>query len=165
MILDLQYCLLMMIESHDNTANLKSLQGVTCWILDEAEELTDEATFDRIDLSVRDNNKQNRVILILNPATKEHWVYKRFFESTGVHPGFTGVSGDVTYIHSDYRDNEENLSPSFLQQVRNLELANPRKYQHVILGGWLDKAEGVVFTNWRIGDFEDVAVPVCLCIL
>lgn len=147
-------------SSKDNTANLKSLQGVTCWILDEAEELTDEATFDRIDLSVRDNNKQNRVILILNPATKEHWVYKRFFESTGVHPGFTGVSGDVTYIHSDYRDNEENLSPSFLQQVRNLELANPRKYQHVILGGWLDKAEGVVFTNWRIGDFEDVAVPV-----
>ena len=41
-------------SSKDNTANLKSLQGVTCWILDEAEELTDEVMFDRIDLSVRE---------------------------------------------------------------------------------------------------------------
>jgi len=32
-------------SSGDQTANLKSLQGVTTWILDEAEELTDEATF------------------------------------------------------------------------------------------------------------------------
>src|SRR6478752_1652383 len=29
-------------SSGDQTANLKSLQGVTCWIVDEAEELTDE---------------------------------------------------------------------------------------------------------------------------
>ena len=29
-------------SSGDNTANLKSIQGVTCWVLDEAEELTDE---------------------------------------------------------------------------------------------------------------------------
>ncbi len=29
-------------SSGDQTANLKSLQGITTWILDEAEELTDE---------------------------------------------------------------------------------------------------------------------------
>jgi phage terminase large subunit len=34
-------------SSGDQTANLKSLQGVTTWILDEAEEL-DEKTFDKI---------------------------------------------------------------------------------------------------------------------
>lgn len=68
-------------SSGDQTANLKSLQGVTTWILDEAEELTDEATFDKINLSVRIKGKHNRVILILNPSTKEHWIYQRFFES------------------------------------------------------------------------------------
>lgn len=142
-------------SSKDNTANLKSLQGVTCWILDEAEELTDENTFDRIDLSVRQKNKQNRVILILNPATKEHWVYRRFFEQAGVHPGFTGIKNDVTYIHTDFTDNTENLSPSFLQQIEGMKETNPQKYEHVILGGWLDKAEGVVFTNWKVGEFVD----------
>ena len=36
-------------SSGNQTANLKSLQGVSTWILDEAEELEDEATFDKID--------------------------------------------------------------------------------------------------------------------
>jgi len=31
---------------------------------------------------------------------------------------------------------------------------NINKYKHVILGGWLDKAEGVVFTNWSFGEFN-----------
>jgi len=66
-------------SSGDQTANLKSLQGVTTWILDEAEELIDETVFDKINLSIRQKGKQNRVILILNPATKEHWIYRKFF--------------------------------------------------------------------------------------
>ena len=37
-------------SSGDNTANLKSIQGVSCWVLDEAEELTDETMFDKVDL-------------------------------------------------------------------------------------------------------------------
>ena len=41
----------------DQTANLKSLQGVTTWVLDEGEELVDEATFDKINLSIRSNDK------------------------------------------------------------------------------------------------------------
>lgn len=142
-------------SSGDNTANLKSLQGVTTWVLDEAEELTDEDTFDRIDLSIRHQNKHNRVILILNPTTKEHWIYKRFFESMGVNEGFNGTNGNVTYIHTDYRDNVKYLSKSFLEQVERIKETNPDKYKHVILGGWLDKAEGVVFTNWSIGEFKD----------
>ena len=39
-------------SSGDQTANLKSLQGVTTWILDEAEELKDETIFDNINLSI-----------------------------------------------------------------------------------------------------------------
>ena len=147
-------------SSKDNTANLKSLQGVTCWILDEAEELTDEVMFDRIDLSVREKGKHNRVILVMNPATKEHFIYQRFFERAGVQPGFTGVKGNVTYIHTDYRDNIENLSQSFLDQIENIKENNPNKYEHQILGGWLDKAEGVIYTNWKLGKFEEVSVPV-----
>ena len=47
-------------SSGDQTANLKSLQGITTWILDEAEELTDELQFDKINLSIRQKGKQNR---------------------------------------------------------------------------------------------------------
>lgn len=142
-------------SSGDNTANLKSLQGVTCWVLDEAEELTDEVLFDRIDLSVRHMTKQNRIILVMNPTSKESWIYKRFFESGGVNPGFNGVKENVTYIHTDYRDNISFLPKDFVFQIERLKESNPVRYEHVILGGWLNKAEGVIFNNWKIGNFED----------
>ncbi len=141
-------------SSGDQTAALKSLQGVTTWVLDEAEELTDETVFDKINLSIRQKGVQNRVILILNPATKEHWIYRRFFEEAGVEEGFTGRKGNVTYIHTTYLDNYKNLDESFLDEVERIKKSNPKKYNHVVLGGWLDKAEGVVFDNWSYGDFN-----------
>jgi len=137
------------------TANLKSLQGVSTWILDEAEELNDEKVFDDIDFSVRIKDFHNRVIIILNPATKEHWIYKRFFEGMGVKEGFNGIKGNVRYIHSTYTDNLDNLSQSFLDGIELMKVNNPSKYKHKILGGWLERAEGVIFDNWHFGDFDD----------
>ena len=40
-------------SSGNQSAALKSLSGVTTWVLDEAEELVDEDTFSKIDLSIR----------------------------------------------------------------------------------------------------------------
>jgi phage terminase large subunit len=147
-------------SSGDQTANLKSLQGVTTWVLDEAEELTDESIFDKIDLSVRHKNTQNRVILIMNPSTKEHWIYNRFFETRGVQEGSNVTKGDTTYIHTTYLDNKDNLSESYINQIENIRTRRPEKFKHQILGGWLDKAEGVIFSNWTIGKFEQAAPSV-----
>ena len=83
-------------SSGSQVANLKSLTGVTTWVLDEAEELTDEEVFDTIDLSVRQLGSQCRVIMMMNPATKEHFIYKKFFLEEGVEGGFNGTVGDIT---------------------------------------------------------------------
>ena len=147
-------------SSGDQTANLKSLQGVTTWVLDEAEELIDEETFDKIDLSVRSKGVQNRVIMIMNPSTKEHWIYQRFFEAKGIPEGSNLIKSDTTYIHTKYLDNLDNLSESYINQLENIKLRRPEKYKHQILGGWLDKAEGVVFSNWQIGSFVQVSTSV-----
>jgi len=64
------------------TASLKSLTGITAFVVDEAEELIDEEVFNKIDYSVRVKGIQNRVILIMNPATVDHWIYKRWFTQT-----------------------------------------------------------------------------------
>jgi len=141
-------------SSGTQTANLKSLAGVTTWVLDEAEELTDEETFDKIDFSIRNKEKQNRVILILNPTTKEHFIYNRFFVKNGVNGGVNTTKNNTTYIHTTYLDNAKYLSKSFLDRIEDIKENNPSKYEHVILGGWLDKADGVVFTNWELGAFN-----------
>ena len=147
-------------SSGDQTANLKSLQGVTTWVMDEAEELMDEDIFDKIDLSVRQQDKRNRVMLILNPTTKEHWIYNRFFEDKGVQEGLNTSKGNTTYIHTTYIDNLENLSESYIQQIENIRQRRPEKYKHQMLGGWLSKAEGVIFNNWKVGQFKKVGVSV-----
>ena len=56
-------------SSVNQTAAVKSLNGITTFVVYEAEELDDQCTFDKIDFSIRSLNKQNRVILILNPTT------------------------------------------------------------------------------------------------
>ena len=147
-------------SSGDQTANLKSLTGITTWVVDEAEELTDEQKFDTIDLSVRQQGKQNRVILILNPTTKEHFIYSRFFEDRGVNEGVNKTVENTTYIHTTYLDNKDNLSQSYLDQIEKMKLRRPEKYKQQILGAWLNKAEGVIFDNWRIGEFKHMGTSV-----
>jgi phage terminase large subunit len=148
-------------SSGNQTANLKSLQGVSTWILDEAEELEDEATFDKIDLSIRKKGVNNRVLLVMNPATKEHWIWNRFFEG---HTKYIEIEGeqvpisthpDICHIHTTYLDNKENLSDSYLNSIERIKQVNTSKYKHVVLGGWLDKAEGVIFENWKEGSFDN----------
>jgi phage terminase large subunit len=147
--------------SGDQTAKLKSISGINTFVLDEAEELIDEESFDKIDYSIRSKDARNRVLLILNPTTKEHWIYQRFFQNRGIPDGFNGTKDNVTYIHTDYRDNIENLSESFIKQVEDMKIRRPDKYKHQILGGWLQKAEGVVFTDWQMGRFNDEMQMTC----
>ena len=140
-------------SSGNQSAALKSLSGVTTWVLDEAEELVDEDTFSKIDLSIRSKVKQNRVIMVMNPCTKEHFIYKRFFMFPNVKEGTNGTNKDVTYIHTTFLDNKDNLSDSFLEQMYDLKRRDIQKFDHIVMGSWLNKAEGTVITNWKVGDF------------
>ena len=147
-------------SSGDNTAALKSLNSISCLIVEEAEELRDESLFDKINLSVRSKRADNRVILILNPTTKEHFIYNRFFVNNGVTPGSNTSKENSTYIHTSYLDNLENLPDSFIQEAARIKEINPDKYNHVMLGGWLDKAEGVVY-QYEIGEFKSQGLDIC----
>ena len=140
--------------SGDQTAKLKSISGINTFVLDEAEELQEEENFDKIDFSIRAKGVKNRCLLILNPATKEHWIYQRFFQNRGIPDGFNGTKDGVTYIHTTYEDNRENLSESFLKEIDRMKQRRPNHYKHQILGGWLQKAEGVIFTDWQMGKFN-----------
>jgi phage terminase large subunit-like protein len=131
------------------TANLKSIAGVTTFILDESEELMDEDVFDRIDLSIRAVNKPNRVILVMNPSYKSHWIYNRFVK----YP-----RNDTNYIHTTYLDNQNNLSPSFVAQAERTRTENLHRYNHLFLGHWLEDAEGMLW-NRQIIERLRMATP------
>jgi predicted phage terminase large subunit-like protein len=142
-------------SSGDQTAKLKSIEGVTHFIVEEAEEFTDEETFDTIDLSVRTKKAENRVILIMNPSSTNHWIYKRWIQNThrieiidgcpipiSTHP-------DVAHIHTTYLDNYENLEQSFIDTVDRMKAENKDYYNHKILGAWKSHTEGAVITHYK----------------
>ena len=133
------------------TAALKSLTGITTFVVDEAEELVDEEVFNKIDYSVRVKGVQNRVILIMNPTTVDNWIYNRWFLN-----GQT--TKNTTYIHTDYRDNIDNLNEDIISEFEDLKVTKPKEYNHVVLGGWKLKADGVIFDNWERGEF-DTSLP------
>ena len=139
------------------TANLKSIAGLNIVVIDEAEEVPTEDIFDKIDFSVRRVDKPNKIILVFNPTTKSNWIYSKFFEANSLKDGTNTSFTDYTFIHTTYLDNIKNLDETFVSQIEKLKLTNPKKYNHIILGGFLDKAEGVIFTNWKIGEYpQDV---------
>jgi phage terminase large subunit len=142
--------------SSQQTANLKSIANLNIIVIDEAEEIPSEEIFDKIDLSARRNDKANKVILVFNPMSKAHWIYERFFEKSGVQPGNCFSSEDTNYIHTTYLDNKKHLSPSIIKQIEKIKDTNIDKYNHIILGAFLDVAEGVIFNNWSIGEFIDI---------
>lgn len=139
--------------SGNQTANLKSIAGIDTLVIDESEEIDNEETFDKIDLSVRSNQHHNKIILLFNPTTKESWLYKRFYLGKGVFEGTNLITDDVTYIHTTYEDIEDKLPESFLKQLKMMKHTNPDKFKHIVLGGFLNKVEGTCFNNWEIGDF------------
>lgn len=140
--------------SGNQTAALKSLNNIATYVLDEAEEMPDEALFDKIDLSVRAQDAKNRVIMVMNPATKAHWIYERFYERRGLEGGENTMLDDTTYIHTTFLDNSDNLPQSFKDSMERMRLQRPEEYDHVVLGGWRNTAEGVIFRNWELGDFR-----------
>jgi phage terminase large subunit-like protein len=122
-------------SSGNQTANLKSIPGLTTFVIDEGEEFLDEDAFNTISLSIRSMLHPNRVVWVQNPSHKKHFIYKRFIQ--GGEP--------CTHIHTTYLDNEENLSAEFIADAERMKATNYKRYCHVFLGEWLDDAEGLLW--------------------
>jgi phage terminase large subunit len=125
-------------SSGNQSARLKSIQGVTTWVLDEAEELVDAKSFETIDFSIRQVGRPNRVVIVLNPATRTHFLYGRFVAQPRL---------DTLYIHTTYEQNSHNLSASFIQQAERLRETNPARFAHLFLGEWTTATEGLLWTE------------------
>jgi phage terminase large subunit len=170
-------------SSGDQTANLKSIAGITTWVIEEGEDFTDEKAFNTIDDSIRSQKHQNRVIWIQNPTTKEHFIYDRMIapanKQIDVHGYNVTVSAlhGVEHIHSSYHIAKQYLEQSWLDKANKYRIEaddnhaiwldakgeegiekHNSYYYHNYIGGWLERAEGVIFENWTEGEF-DTSLP------
>lgn len=153
-------------SSGNQTAKLKSIPNLNAFIIEEAEEFEDETAFDVINYSIRAKGVQNVIIIVMNPPTIEHWIWPRWFEKSHRMTTIDGVQvpisthPDVLHIHTTYLDNLDNLHPDFIREIEMTKETNREKYEHIFIGKWRDKREGVVFEKWSEGEF-DTALPYC----
>lgn len=161
-------------SSGNQTAKLKSLEDFSIFETDEGEELVSYEEWKKIKRSMRSKDVQCLSIIVFNPPTTAHWLYDEFYQD--VESGFNGIKGKTLYIHSTYLDNgkenmaehnweeyedlrkdyETYLNTPLLQRekLNNKLIKNYKEYKYRILGGFKEVAEGVVFENWRYGEFN-----------
>ncbi len=116
------------------------------WI-EEAFEISREADFDKLDLSVPRGkippNMYKQTTITFNPWSDGHWLKKRFFDSK---------NDDTETFSTNYLINEF-LDETDRNVFEKMKRANPRKYQVAGLGNW-GISEGLVFENWQVGKIE-----------
>jgi phage terminase large subunit len=142
--------------SKQQTANLKSLEGFNCFVVDEAEELPDYETYEKVFLSIRSGEKRNLTILILNPPSIHHWIYRHFFEGYNVDGGSNAIKDNVMYIHTSYLDVPRNyLAANIVSYYERLKESDEKKYNHIVMGKWKEHMEDRVFNNWNRISYSD----------
>lgn len=169
--------------SGNQTAKLKSIQGLTTFVGDEMEEWTDFDSYETLMLSIRQKGIQNRIILIMNPTDDSHFVYEQYIKDTHKIVTIDGVDvqisthPNVLHIHTSYLDNIENLSSNFLERIEQIKQESiaqatdatgkfdrakfqMTKYANVVIGRWADIKEGVILPKTMEGEFNEY-LPYC----
>ncbi len=116
------------------------------WI-EEAFEISNEADFDKLDLSVPRGNIPlpiyKQTTLTFNPWSGAHWLKKRFFDK----PDKDTATFSTNYLINEFLDNTDRAV------FERMRLTNRRKYEVAGLGNW-GISEGLVYENWEIGRLQ-----------
>lgn len=142
-------------SSGDQKSKLKSLASYNMVIIEEADEIPEE-DFMQLDDSLRTVKGDIKIILLLNPPPKSHWIIKRWFdleksEVNGFYiPNLRPDVKDAVFIRSDYHDNEKNIAPASIEQYENYQTTKPAHYWNMIRGLIPETVRGKIYNNWQI---------------
>lgn len=144
-------------SSGDQKSKLKSLASYNCVIIEEADEIPEE-DFMQLDDSLRTVKGDIKIILLLNPPAKTHWIIKRWmklipseqkdFYEYELKDGIT----DTTLIKSSYLDNVANIAPQSIAQYENYKETKPTHYWNMVRGLVPETVVGKIYNNWAVID-------------
>ena len=131
----------------DEETKLLSLNNIGCVFIEEAYEVP-KPIVEQLNLRLRGATKNQQIIMAFNPISKNHWLYD-FCE---VNP-----PESFLYTHSTYKDNPF-LNKEYVASLEELYKRNPQKARIFCDGEWGVDAEGLVITNWKEEDFDEMAL-------
>ena len=147
-------------SSGDQTSKLKSLANYTDVIIEEADEISEE-DFIQLDDSLRTLKGKIKIILLLNPPPKTHWIIQRWFNLLpSPYKGFyiPELKKEITntlVIRTSFKDNIKNIAQRSIENYENYKETKPDHYYNMVLGLVPETVRGKIYSNWR----EIEAVP------
>lgn len=115
-------------ETEDKLRNV-TLAG---FFIDQVEELEGDAYFQMYETLLSrcsDPRGPRKAILVANPGSENHWVYRRFVDPQTVEPY-------VGRVHVTLEENAWNLPEDYVERMRRREDTNNMWYRRFILGEW-----------------------------
>jgi phage terminase large subunit len=127
----------------DEETKLLSLNNISCVWCEEAFEIP-KNLLDQLNLRMRGSIPNQQIILSFNPISTHHYLY----DLCEVNPPKNCIC-----THTTYKDNPF-LPAEYVEALDEMRERNPQKYRVYGLGEWGVDAEGLVFQNWRVEDFN-----------
>lgn len=141
-------------SSGTHSAKLKSLASYNTVLIEEAEEVG-EKEFMTLDDTLRTVKGDIRVILLLNPPPKNHWIIQRWFdcEDSGV-KGFYKIKlkdgiADTVFMGGNYLDNLANLDDHTIKRYDAYKTHKPDYYHQMITGLVPEVVRGKIYHGWQ----------------
>lgn len=144
-------------SSGDQKSKLKSLASYNCVIIEEADEVMEE-DFMQLDDSLRTVKGDIKIILLLNPPAKNHWIIQRWMkllpcEEKGYYD-FELKDGvtDAVLIKTNYLDNIANIAKPSIAQYEAYKETKPSHYWNMVKGYVPEIVQGKIYNNWQVID-------------
>lgn len=135
----------------DEETKLLSLHDISVIFIEEAFEVPKDIV-EQLNLRLRGTAPNKQIILAFNPINKNHWLYKFCEEES---------PESFLYIHSTYKDNPF-LDPENYKALEEMKIRNPQKYRVYGEGKWGVDPSGLVITNWREEEFDEMKLAQTL---
>ena len=123
------------------------------WI-EEAFQIEKQEMFETLEESIRGilpPHLFHQITLSFNPWSEDHWLRKRFYNNTYDRE----YTDDLIYaITTDYTMNEF-LDEVTLKRFEEMKIKRPNRFRVAGLGEW-GIAEGLVYNNWEVLEFDPV---------
>lgn len=123
------------------------------WI-EEAFQIEKQEMFETLEESIRGilpPHLFHQITLSFNPWSEDHWLRKRFYNDTYDRE----YTDDLIYaITTDYTMNEF-LDEVTLKRFEEMKIKRPNRFRVAGLGEW-GIAEGLVYNNWEILEFDPI---------
>lgn len=131
----------------DEETKLLSLANISGVWVEEAFEVP-KNLIEQLNLRMRGQASNQQIWLSWNPISKHNWLYNFTVEEP---------PANSVYIHSTFRDNTF-LNAEYVAALMELYTRNPQKARVFCDGEWGIDADGLVFQNWKVEDFNHAAI-------